>query len=169
MKVRLRVDSWWSAPTTPHMAAKTWSWSLVVAWRICSTQRFGPKFHGVCGGEPGPTGLHGQHKTMIRYALHSRPTAVPSLICVPSPTCFYDLEVLVVTTRQEINAPATTGGSRAHLSRHRCTSKSRPVTDLFKPKSEFKKKIQPKNACLSSFLPKATFVRHTWLANVQKC
>ena len=64
---------------------------------------------------------------------------------------FYNLEVLVVTTWKEFNAPATTGGSRAHLSRHRCTSKSRPVTDLLKPKSEFKKKIQPKNACLSSF------------------
>ena len=119
--------------------ARRWSWSLVAAWRICSTQRYGPKFHGVCGGEPGPTGLHGQHRTMIRYGLHSRPTAVPSLICVPSLTCFHNLEVLAVTTRKEFNAPATRSGSRAHLSRHRCTSKSRQVTDLSGPKSESKK------------------------------
>ena len=138
MKVRLRVDSWWSAPTTPHMAAKTWSWPLVVAWRICSTQRFGPN--------------HGRVLTVqscwswftTADAMELRVTWPPDS-CSELDLCAFSHVILQSRSscshdQEEIQCSShTTGESRAHLSRHRCTSKSRPVTDLFETKSEFKK------------------------------
>ena len=150
MKVRLRVDSWWSAPTTLHMAAKTWSWSLMVAWRTCSTQRFDPKFHGVCGGEPGPTGL--QRSTQEYES---------SWVTQPPDSC----SELGLCAFSHLFLQSRAGHARTCLHTSALGRVAQRLICL-NQRGSSRKVIQPKKACLSSFLSTAAFVRHMWLANV---